>query len=61
MSNQNEQYNPGTPADRSGIWERTDGREVAVSKEDRLPPGREGKHDTWHLKRPTHQPPKKGK
>ena len=52
---------PGTPAPTSGIWKRTDGMEAAISQGDRLPPGREGHHDKWHVTTPTHQPPKRGK
>jgi hypothetical protein len=51
------QVKPGTPTPDSGIWKRSgDGREVAVSKGDRMPPGREGRHDTWTIKTPTRQP-----
>lgn len=47
---------PGTPAPESGIWKRDDGMEAAISKGDRLPPGRPGHHDVWRLKTPTRQP-----
>jgi hypothetical protein len=53
-----EEQKPGQPAQQSGIYRRTDGEEVALSKGDRVPPGRQGEHDTFRIVRPTRQPKK---